>query len=166
MIDEERPDKYYIPDNLNDHRKILHIKDRNLAETVVVETVIGYTIFKILPLDIMVRMIAGVLIMGIVGVLFVVGINDQSVTEFIGSTISFQKKKRIVHYRRCDQRDYDTDEKEESITTENTSKAGELFKRLEDAAFDRIEERVRAKGEREGKGYGAVGSEDDRDESK
>lgn len=165
MIDEERPDRYYIPDNLNDHRKILHIKDRNLAETVVIETVIGYTIFKILPLDIVVRLIAGVLIMGVVGVLFIVGINDQSVTEFIGSTISFQKKKRIVHYRRCDQKDYDTDEKEET-TTGNGSKAGELFKKLEDAAFDRIEERVKAKEEREGKGYGAVGSEDEGDKSK
>lgn len=163
MIDEDRPDRYYIPDNLNDHRKFFHIPDRNFIETIVVEVVI-YNIFKILQLSIMVTLIAGAIVMGVVGALFIFGINNESVTEFIASTISFQKKKRIVHYRRCDQRDYDTAEKKETEQPER--KAGEFFRKLEDKAFDRIEERVKVKGEQEGRGYGAVGLDNNGSESK
>lgn len=163
MLDDERLDKYYIPDNLNDHKKFFHIPDRNLIETVVV-LVIEYYVFKILPLSIMTTFIAGAITMGVTAVVFIFGINNESVTEFILSTISFQKKKRIVHYRRCDQRNYDTDEKKE--TDNSGRKAGEFFRKLEDAAFDRIEERVKAKGEQEGREIGAVGLDEEKPEKR
>lgn len=151
-VNDNRPDSYYIPDNLNDRRKFFHIPDRNLMETVVAEIIL-YNIMKTVPLPAIPKLVTGFIVLGIAGATGIIGIKNESVTEFIASTVKFQKKKRTMHYRRCDQRNYDGDD--EADYQGPGTKAGELIRRFENAAIDRVEERIRAKGEREGKEYGA-----------
>lgn len=143
-MNEERPDRYYINDNLEDRRHFFHIPDRNLGETAVAEVVI-FSVIKAIPGDLTVKIIAGVLIMLTVGVIGLVGIKNESVTEFLGTFMEFQKKKHTLHYRRCDQRNYDKENRTEKAGERRESKAEELVKKFEEGALRRIEEKINEK---------------------
>lgn len=143
-MNEERPDRYYINDNLQDKRHFFHIPDRNLGETAVAEVVI-FSVIKAIPGDLTVKIIAGVLIMLTVGVVGLVGIKNESVTEFIGTIAKYQKKKHTLHYRRCDQRNYDKNGQTEKTGERKESRAEELVKKIEEGALRRIEEKINEK---------------------
>lgn len=141
-MQNNRPDRYYIPDNLNDNRHIFHIPDRNLVETGIAELAIFYG-FKLVPIpNLQVKIIIGAIVMIGVGVLGVIGIKNESVTEFIISVMKFQKKKRVLHYRRCDQKNYDDTEKAEDENRKTESRAEDLLKRIENSAADKIEKKI------------------------
>lgn len=147
-MQDDRPDRYYIPDNLDDKRHFFHIPDRNLIETVVAEVVV-YNIVKLIPAETFIKIIAGVLVMLVIGIIGIIGIKNESVVEFVATTMQFKKKKRVLHYRRCDQRTYDREE-EANTRGSRDSKAGDFIKKIEDAALKRIERRLnegREKGE-------------------
>lgn len=141
-MQEERPDRYFIPDNLNDKRHFFHIPDRNLAETGVAELVVFYVV-KLIPItDIKIKITVGAILMIIIGVVGMMGIKNESVTEFIMTSVKFQKKKRVLHYRRCDQKDYDTKEQKTETGGRSESKAEQLLKKLEDSAAQKIEQKI------------------------
>lgn len=152
-LNDNRPDSYYIPDNLNDRRKFFHIPDRNLAETVGAEIIL-YNIIKAVPVPVVPKLVTGFIVMGVSGAIGITGIKNESVTEFISSVVRFRKNRRTIHYRRCDQREYEGEDEKDLRKT--AGKAGEFIRRIESAAIDRVEEKIRKKGEREGKEYGSV----------
>lgn len=137
---EDRPDRYYIPDNLDDKRHFFHIPDRNLTETAIAEFVV-FHIVKLIPTDAAVKIIVGVLIMLATGIIGILGIKNGSVTEFIATAVKFQKKKCMLHYRRCDQRAYEKGDGTGDREAKN-AKAGEIIRKIEDAALKKIEKRI------------------------
>ena len=141
-MQEDRPDRYFIPDNLTDSSHFFHIPDRNLIETGIAELVIVY-IIKLIPVsDLKIKITIGAIFVISVGILGVMGIKNESVTEFIITAVKFRKKKQILHYRRCDQKDYDEKEKPKDDNERNASKAEELLKRIEDNAAKKIERKM------------------------
>lgn len=138
-----RPDIYYIPDNLNDGRAILNIPNANLAETVVIEYAL-YNIFKILPLVATVKIAAGIIVMVIVGIITIMGIKDESVCQFIISSIKFRSKRKRMHLRRCDEKDVETSDEERK-----PNRAEELLRTFEERTADVLEERIRSKAGKE-----------------
>lgn len=147
MLDE-RPDRYYIPDNLNDKRRFLHIPDRNLIETAVAEFIV-FNVLKIVPIpNFTVKIVAGAIIMILIGVVGLIGIKNESVSEFILTSIKFQKKKRVLHYRRCDQKKYDKENEKSDDAGRTESRAEELLKKIEDTAISKIESKIKEKNEK------------------
>ncbi|MGN0414427.1 MAG: hypothetical protein ACI4FX_02920 [Agathobacter sp.] len=141
-MQNDRPDRYFIPDNLNDKRHLFHIPDRNLVETGIAELFIFYC-FKIIPIqNLQVKIIVGAIVMILVGVVGIIGIKNESVTEFLVTAMKFHKKKRILHYRRCDQKNYDDTEETEENNERTESRAEELLKRIEDNAAKKIEQKL------------------------
>lgn len=93
--------RFIIPDNLTDDRKFLGIKNRNLIETGIIELIL-FLMIRWLPLIMSVKAIVGVLIMIPAGIVSIIGIKNESLTEFIISTLLFNKNKKVMHFKRPD----------------------------------------------------------------
>lgn len=98
---QDRIDQYYIPDNLSSRRKFFGIPNRNLIEAAVVEIVL-FLIIRVLPLSIPLIVTAVIFMLGI-GILLVMGIHHESVTEYIATTIKFNARKAKYHLRKVNQ---------------------------------------------------------------
>ena len=106
----DRPDEFYIPDNMNDGKHFLHIKNRNLIETVVMELAY-FKIIGIIPFVLQVRIVICVIGALIIFFLGVFGIHGESLTEFIGTVIRFNKKRAVLHLMKAGQEDERTKNK-------------------------------------------------------
>lgn len=115
----DRPDQYYIPDNLSNRKKFLGIPNRNLIEAVAVEIVL-LLILRILPFSIPVIVMAIIVMLG-VGIFLVIGIHHESVTEFIITSFKFNSRKAKYHLRKVTEDEKITIEKE----SENEKVIGE-----------------------------------------
>jgi len=94
----ERPDMYYIPDNLNSRKKFLGIPNRNLIELALVEFVL-IMVIRMIPFSIPMIVIAIIVLVG-VGIFLAVGIHHESVTEFIITFMKFKARKAKYHLRK------------------------------------------------------------------
>lgn len=116
----ERPDQYYIPDNLNSRRKFFGIPNRNLIETAIVEFT-GILIVRQLDFSITMLVIAIMLMLGL-GIFLVMGIHHESVTEFFITRAKFKARKAKYHLRKVtdDEKINEDEEREnEKVIGEN-----------------------------------------------
>lgn len=94
-----RRDIYYIPKNYNTSDSFLGYPYRHWIEAAIAVILFFYLINQT-PFILTIRIPATVIICGLVGLLFIVGIKGESVTEFFVSYLIFRKKKRVLHLRR------------------------------------------------------------------
>ncbi len=100
--EEGRNHLYIIPGNYEDSGGVFggSFKLRNAIETIV----ICYTLFKIgslvlAPFDIVIRIILFFAIVFPIGILCLIGIKGDSVTQFLMNVIMFHNKKRVLNYK-------------------------------------------------------------------
>jgi hypothetical protein len=142
MVYYERPDSYYIPDNLNDGRTFFHIPNRNLIETVVLEIAMVILV-KSTPFIATIKLSAGIILGVALGIVGIFGIKNESLTEFIISTIRFKKARHAIHFRKCNE------EIKDEIEENETTNPGDLLRRIEDAGTRRYSAHVTRKGQKE-----------------
>lgn len=117
--------EYYIPENINTGKKFFGIKNRNLIEAAVIETVL-YKSLSLLPLFITYKAVVMIIPMAGLGILAVVGIRDESLTEFLYSTIRFYKKRMKMHFAspsQFEERTEDDDAFNKDVLVEYINKA-------------------------------------------
>ena len=99
-MDEEKG-IYIIPTNYTESGKLLGglIALRNAVETIILLTGIGY-IETIIPMTQTVRIVVMVLTMLPIGLIALMGIDDDSMFEYLGLVFRFFKRKRKLHFNK------------------------------------------------------------------
>ena len=99
----EEENKYYvIPANYTDSGKWLGglLSFRNAVETVVLLAGLGYIEGTLIPMSGMVRIIVMVLTMLPLGLITMMGIDGDSLFEYIGHIFKFLRRKRKLHFKK------------------------------------------------------------------
>ena len=95
--------KYYvIPANYTDSGKWLGglLSFRNAMETVVLLAGLGYIEGALIPMSGMVRIIVMVLTMLPLGLITMMGIDGDSLFEYVGHIFKFLRRKRKLHFKK------------------------------------------------------------------
>ena len=95
--------KYYvIPANYTDSGKWLGglLSFRNAMETVVLLAGLGYIEGALIPMSGMVRIIVMVLTMLPLGLITMMGIDGDSLFEYVGHIFRFLRRKRKLHFKK------------------------------------------------------------------
>lgn len=99
----EEENKYYvIPANYTDSGKWLGglLSFRNAVETVFLLAGLGYIEGALIPMSGMVRIIVMVLTMLPLGLITMMGIDGDSLFEYVGHIIKFIRRKRKLHFKK------------------------------------------------------------------
>ena len=99
----EEENKYYvIPANYTDSGKWLGglLSFRNAVETVVLLAGLGYIEGALIPMSGMVRIIVMVLTMLPLGLITMMGIDGDSLFEYVGHIFRFLRRKRKLHFKK------------------------------------------------------------------
>ena len=99
----EEENKYYvIPANYTDSGKWLGglLSFRNAVETVVLLAGLGYIESALIPMSGMVRIIVMVLTMLPLGLITMMGIDGDSLFEYVGHIFKFLRRKRKLHFKK------------------------------------------------------------------
>ena len=91
---------YVIPDNFIEGGKVFNgmFKIRNLIEAVIVGLIVSIPLFAIPypSMQVQITVMIGVILP--VFLLAIVGVNDDSLVEFVGNLIKWKQNKRIILY--------------------------------------------------------------------
>ena len=91
---------YYIPTNCTDAGRVMGLFEiRNLIETVLLTLPILYLCFVLIRLSLTPKIIVTLTIVVPVGGFGLMGINDDSLTRWLGSWWRWRKGRRIITYR-------------------------------------------------------------------
>ena len=99
----EEENKYYvIPANYTDSGKWLGglLSFRNAVETVVLLAGLGYIEGALIPMSGTVRIIVMVLTMLPLGLITMMGIDGDSLFEYVGHIFRFLRRKRKLHFKK------------------------------------------------------------------
>ena len=99
----EEENKYYvIPANYTDSGKWLGglLSFRNAMETVVLLAGLGYIEGALIPMSGTVRIIVMVLTMLPLGLITMMGIDGDSLFEYVGHIFRFLRRKRKLHFKK------------------------------------------------------------------
>ena len=99
---EEEHKYYVIPANYTDSGKWLGglLSFRNAMETVVLLAGLGYIEGALIPMSGMVRIIVMVLTMLPLGLITMMGIDGDSLFEYVGHIFKFLRRKRKLHFKK------------------------------------------------------------------
>lgn len=99
----EEENKYYvIPANYTDSGKWLGglLSFRNAVETVILLAGLGYVEGALIPMSGTVRIIVMVLTMLPLGLITMMGIDGDSLFEYVGHIFKFLRRKRKLHFKK------------------------------------------------------------------
>lgn len=99
----EEENKYYvIPANYTDSGKWLGglLSFRNAVETVILLAGLGYIEGALIPMSGTVRIIVMVLTMLPLGLITMMGIDGDSLFEYVGHIFRFLRRKRKLHFKK------------------------------------------------------------------
>ena len=99
----EEENKYYvIPANYTDSGKWLGglLSFRNAVETVILLAGLGYIEGALIPMSGTVRIIVMVLTMLPLGLITMMGIDGDSLFEYVGHIFKFLRRKRKLHFKK------------------------------------------------------------------
>ena len=105
-IDEEN--KYYvIPANYTDSGKCLGglLSIRNAIESLIVVLMLGYIEGILIPMNGTVRIIVMVLTILPIGLITMMGIDGDSLFQYVGHVFKFMKRKRKLHLKKAEKTD-------------------------------------------------------------
>lgn len=91
---------YYIPTNFTDAGRVMGLFElRNLIEAVVLTLPILYLCLAFVPLSMTPKIIVTLTVPVPVGGFGLIGINDDSLTRWLGSWWRWRKGRRLITYR-------------------------------------------------------------------
>ena len=91
---------YYIPTNFTDAGRVMGLFGlRNLIEAVVLTLPILYLCLAFVPLSMTPKIIVTLTVLVPVGGFGLIGINDDSLTRWLGSWWRWRKGRRLITYR-------------------------------------------------------------------
>jgi len=91
---------YYIPTNFTDAGRVMGLFEiRNLIETVLLTLPVLYLCLALLPLSLTPKIIVTLTIVVPVGGFGLLGINDDSLTRWLGCWWRWRRRRRIISYR-------------------------------------------------------------------
>lgn len=101
-MDQDYISAYAIPANYTDSGKLFGglVETRNAVETVFLLLLLGYPELFLLPLPGTMRIVVMVVTLLPLGVLGAMGIDGDSLFQFMGHIISYWLRRRILHMRR------------------------------------------------------------------
>lgn len=93
---------YAIPANYTDSGKILGgmLEPRNAVETVILLVILGYPELMLIPMSATVRIVVMTVTLLPLAVLSMMGIDGDSLFQYIGHMIRFFASRRKLHFRR------------------------------------------------------------------
>ena len=100
----EEENKYYvIPANYTDSGKWLGglLSLRNAIETIIVALALGYLEGVLIPMNGTVRIIVMVLTILPIGLITMMGIDGDSLFQYVGRVFKFMKRKRKLHLKKA-----------------------------------------------------------------
>ena len=100
--EKEYSNVYAIPANYTDSGKLFGgmVDTRNAIETVILVCMVGYPEIKWIPLPVTIRIVILTLTILPIGVASIMGIDGDSLFQYLGHMISFLYHRRKLHYRR------------------------------------------------------------------
>lgn len=91
---------YYIPTNFTDAGRVMGLFElRNLIEAVVLTLPILYLCLAFVPLSMTPKIVVTLTVLVPVGGFGLIGINDDSLTRWLGSWWRWRKGRRLITYR-------------------------------------------------------------------
>ena len=102
MEEKEYNNIYAIPANYTDSGKILGgmLEPRNAVEAVILLILTGYPILFVIPMSGTIRIVVATVTLLPLGVLAMMGIDGDSLFQYLGHMFSYLKNRRKLHYRR------------------------------------------------------------------
>lgn len=102
MEEKEVKNIYAIPANYTDSGKLLGgmIEPRNAVETAILLILVGYPELMWIPMPGMIRIVVMVVTLMPLAVLSVMGIDGDSLFQFLGHIVQFWFRRRKLHMRR------------------------------------------------------------------
>ena len=102
MEEKEYSNVYAIPANYTDSGKLLGgmVETRNAVEAVFLIILVGYPERMWIPMSTTLRIVVMTVTLIPLGVLAVMGIDGDSLLQYLGHMLSFWKNRRKLHFRR------------------------------------------------------------------
>ena len=100
----EEENKYYvIPANYTDSGKWLGglLSFRNAVETIILLLALGYIESALIPMNGTARIIVMALTILPIGLITMMGIDGDSLFEYVGHILKFTKRKRRLHFKKA-----------------------------------------------------------------
>ena len=100
--EREYSNVYAIPANYTDSGKLLGgmVETRNAVEAVALVILVGYPELMWIPIPTTIRIVVMTVTLIPLGVLAVMGIDGDSLLQYLGHIFSFWKNRRKLHFRR------------------------------------------------------------------
>ena len=102
-MDEKETNKLYaIPANYTDSGRLFGgmLAVRNAVEALILTVILGFAEIKLIPMPTTVRVVVMVLTILPTALIAMLGIDGQSLTQYLGHIFRFIKNKRKLHYVR------------------------------------------------------------------
>lgn len=91
---------YHIPTNFTNAGRVMGLFElRNLIEAVLLTLPVLYFCIAWLPLDFTAKLVVTLTLIVPLGGFGLIGINDDSLTRWLGCWLSWRRHRRILHYR-------------------------------------------------------------------
>ena len=102
MEEKEYSNVYAIPANYTDSGKLLGgmVETRNAVEAVLLVALVGYPEVMWIPMSTTIRIVVMTVTLIPLGVLAVMGIDGDSLVQYMGHMFSFWFNRRKLHFRR------------------------------------------------------------------
>ena len=102
MEDREYSNVYAIPANYTDSGKLLGgmLEVRNAIETVILVALVGYPELMLISMPATVRIVVMTLTLLPMAVVSVMGIDGDSLFQYLGHILTFWVRRRKLHFRR------------------------------------------------------------------
>lgn len=99
---EEKANVYVIPANYTDSGKLLGgmVETRNAVEAIVLVALVGYPELMCIPMSTTIRIVVMTVTLIPLGVVAVMGVDGDSLIQYLGHILSFWRHRRKLHYRR------------------------------------------------------------------
>lgn len=100
--EREYSNVYAIPANYTDSGKLLGgmVETRNAVEAVALVILVGYPELMWIPMPTTIRIVVMTVTLIPLGVLAVMGVDGDSLLQYLGHIFSFWKNRRKLHFRR------------------------------------------------------------------
>lgn len=100
--EKENGNVYYIPANYTDSGKLMGgmVEPRNAVETVGLILLVGYPELMVIPMPGRIRIVVMVVTLLPLAVVAIMGIDGDSLLQYLGHIVSFGIKRRTLHMRR------------------------------------------------------------------
>ena len=91
---------YHIPTNFTDAGRVMGLFElRNLVETVIMTLPVLYLCLAFLPFELTTKISVTLIIVVPLGGFGLIGINDDSMTRWLGSWLKWRRGRRIILFR-------------------------------------------------------------------